>query len=349
MSLKYRILYERLSAAIDSGEYGPGEKLPTEAEMSLWGFSRNTVRQALALLENERRIIKQRGSTSMVKPLHRHGSNSGNVAVLAPDFSTTVFPQMIEGIIDGLYGWGTPLLYSANGKIEEEERILRELQDKDVEGLIANGLYTALPNPNIPLYRQLIEKGMPVVFALSHYAGLRDSIYVINDDVNGGVMAINHLYEQGRRKPCGIFTSDFIFSLARYEGYTEECRRLGIDVLTKRILWMHSKDYQIIDVFKDRVLELADGCDCMVCTNDVSANAAAKVLTSAGKRIPDDIAIVSFDNTYICDFPPVPLTSLDGNPYGTAKLAATKLKNILAGKHETSAKLPWTLVKRESS
>lgn len=348
MAAKYKMLYERLRDEIDNGIYAPGEKLPTEEKMTEWGFSRNTVRQALALLQSEGRILKRRGSSSMVKPLRSSSNGTGNIAVMMQDFSQTVFPELISGINDGMSGWGTPLLYASGAKIEAEGRILEELKTKDIEGILVNGLYTALPNINLDKYQYFIDEGVPVIFMLSYYKGLRGSYFVINDDVAGGAMAAQRLYEQGRRKLCGIFTSDFTLGQERYEGFVTECRQLDIEVSSEQILWIHSKDFQRRDALADRVLMLIKDCDGLVCNNDYIAREVLTILIDAGKKIPQEIALLSFDNTYLCDYPPISLSSFYGNAFEIGKLAAQKLKNVLSGRHEESEKLPWVLVERES-
>lgn len=161
-------------------------------------------------------------------------------------------------------------------------------------------------------------------------------------------MAARRLFEQGRKSLCGIFTSDYTLGQERYEGFMAACEQLELNVLTEQVLWVHSKDYQRLETFAGRVLDLAKDSDGMVCNNDYIARAVLKILMEAGKRVPQDIALVSFDNTYLCDYPPISLTSFYGNSFETGKLAALKLKNVLAGKQEESIKLPWVLVERES-
>lgn len=274
---------------------------------------------------------------------------SGNVAVLVQDFNTSDFPRLIGGITDGMHGWGVPLLYSARGRIESETVILQELKTKEIDGILVNGMFSALPNPNIPMYQELIDRGVPVVFLLSPYNGLHGSVSVTHDDIGGGAMAVQHLHDRGRKKLCGIFTSDFILGLNRYQGYTEKCRELGIELLSRHTLWLYSRDYQDPELIRARILKLVNGRDGLICQNDYIAHTVIKILTEASIRVPDDLAVVSFDNNYLCNYPPVSITSLDGDPYEIGRVAALKLKHMRDGKKETSVSLPWHLEQRQST
>lgn len=348
MAIKYRELYMQLLNTIEQGQLKPGDKLPTEAELASQGYSRNTVRQALELLADEGRIIKRRGSGSIVTPKAAN-PGTGNVAVIVQDFNTSDFPKLIGGIADGLRGWGAPLLYSARGRLENEAAILTELQGKEIDGILVNAMFSALPNPNLPLYQEFIDHGIPVIFLFSSYAGLNGSLKIVHDDVAGGALAVSHLYERGRRRPCGIFTSDFTLGLLRFEGYFKQCQAFGLEIRSDHVLWLNSRDYQQEHLIEGRVLQLVDNKDSIVCQNDFIAHTVIKLLTKAGIKVPQDIAVISFDNNYLCNYPPVPFTSLEGNAYDSGKLAAIKLKRILSGYKETDGVLPWTIIKREST
>lgn len=349
MNPKYRQLYERLCAAIDNGEYAPGSRLPIENEMAQWGYSRNTVRQALALLEEEGTILKRRGSGSTVRPLRNNGKSSGNIAIIFHSFKIYLFPDTLVGINEVLRGWGTPMLYETNGSVEEEARILAELETKDVDGVIVQGFRTALPNPNLPKYQALIDKGLPFVFLYAHYPDLERSPHVLNDDQAGGREMVQYLYEKGYRKPCAVFNTDMLHGHQRYQGFMEGCLELGMEEALEHVLWMQSTTLRYPEHLLAMIMDLCEGRDSIICVNDFIASLVVKHFISIGKKIPEDIAVVSFDNSHLCLSAPVQITSMDTNAYDVGRLSATKLKNILAGKHETPDTVPWTLVERQSS
>ena len=83
MKPKYLVLMEQLTADIENGVYEDGEKLPAENELAKTSnISRQTVRQALSLLERKGLIEKHHGSGSFVKIPRASRDRTGNIAVI---------------------------------------------------------------------------------------------------------------------------------------------------------------------------------------------------------------------------------------------------------------------------
>jgi len=81
--LKYYELMENLHQKIISGEIRPGEKLPSENELSAeYGVSRQTVRKALQILQNEGYIYAEHGRGTFCSEMMRHTRSSRNIAVV---------------------------------------------------------------------------------------------------------------------------------------------------------------------------------------------------------------------------------------------------------------------------
>lgn len=87
----------------------------------------------------------------------------------------------------------------------------------------------------------------------------------------------------------------------------------------------------------------------VVCYNDEVAFGLIKCLLSAGRRVPEDVAVVSFDNSNLSRISPVTITSLSYEDRNIGRIAAQKLVDILNGKEVTSEVLPWTFIQKESS
>ena len=345
---RYYDLYKHLLTKIQEGNYAPGEKLPTESQLTTWGYSRSTVRRALSELATQGYIQTRRGSGSVVNALPTEKKQSKQIALSFCTFDTYIFPELLKGITDELAGKYAALLFANNYKIEEEQRILQELLNLDIEGVIVQAFGTALPNPNLHLYQQLIDKGVSVVFLYAPYPSLTGFTCVANDDIQGGKLCVSHLYSAGRRKISGIFNIDSLQMHHRYEGFITECKKLNIELNSERTLWLQSHEMSESVNTKQKILSVTKDCDALVCSSDYVAIIAVKVLLDSGIRVPEDIAIISFDNSLYSELSPVPLTSLEGKPYVVGNIAAKKIINILSDKPETSVEIPWELVKRQS-
>ena len=97
--LKYYDLMEQLHGKIMSGEIRPGEKLPSENELSAeYGVSRQTVRKALQILQNEGYIYAEHGRGTFCSEMLRHTMPSKNIAVVTTYLSDYIFPRIVQGI-----------------------------------------------------------------------------------------------------------------------------------------------------------------------------------------------------------------------------------------------------------
>ncbi|MCI7813924.1 MAG: GntR family transcriptional regulator, partial [Robinsoniella sp.] len=97
--LKYFKLMEDLKGQILSGKIQSGEKIPSENELaSQYHVSRQTVRKALAILENSGYIYAEHGRGTFCSDLVRHTRTSKNIAVVTTYLSDYIFPRLIQGI-----------------------------------------------------------------------------------------------------------------------------------------------------------------------------------------------------------------------------------------------------------
>ena len=136
--LKYFDLMEDLRAQILGGEIKPGEKLPSENELSSeYDVSRQTVRKALQILQNEGYIYAEHGRGTFCSEMMRHTKKSKNIAVVTTYLSDYIFPRVIQGIDHVLTENGySILLKNTRNSRSLEARCLEELLQKDIDGLI---------------------------------------------------------------------------------------------------------------------------------------------------------------------------------------------------------------------
>ena len=240
---KYYQLFEQLKKDIFQGVYQNGQRLPGENEMAQeFSMSRQTVRQALALLEQEHLIQRRQGSGTYVhRPVPRP-KRSWNVGVIATYISEYIFPSILRGIEGELSEEGFfPLLSATKNRVDNERRLLEEYLSKKVDGLIVEGTKSALPNPNLPLYEKLREMDIPVVFFNGYYPALPGSVSVTMDDRQGGFEAVEYLAARGHWKIGGIFKGDDMQGLGRYDGYTRGLLAHGLPLQDQWVVWFTSE------------------------------------------------------------------------------------------------------------
>ena len=354
MAVKYVQLAGVLRSSIEEGVYQPGAQLPTEMQLArLYQVSRQTVRQALALLAEEGIIEKRQGRESRVTDHINRTSRS--IAVVSSYVDDYIFPFVLHSAEEQLekQGYSTHV-YSTQNQLGREREIMQELLTQPIQGLLVEGVKAALPNPNIDLYRQLQKRGVSIVFMYGAYPEI-DAPCIADDDESGGYMAVQHLVDLGHSRIGGIFKSDDIQGQRRYFGFLSALRDRNLPFLDAGIQWYSAEERRMLSDlglrdWLERFVQVAGRqCTAIVCYNDIIAHSLIQVLLSAGYRVPEDIAVCSFDNSYYSDMGPVPITSLANTPSRIGSVAAAALVDLIQGRPAQSQLMDWQLVRKKST
>lgn len=354
MAFKYLQLAAQLQEEISRGTLSG--KLPTELELTeQYKASRQTVRQALERLVEMGLIEKRQGSGSKVLDRSRN-RGSDRIAVVTSYINDYIFPAVLQDIQAVLTRRNySTLLFSTQNKVTNERTVLQGLLQQSVGGLIVEGSKTALPTPNLDLYEKLALAGIPVVFIHGCYSTLNGAVCVSDDNFGGGYMLTRHLIAKGHTKIAGIFKSDDIQGHQRYLGYLSAMRDAGLSIPDDQVLWYSTEERRyLLDYGHTELLEhflqfyLRD-CTGVVCYNDEIADKLIRRLLSLGRKVPSDLAVVSFDNSYYSDLCPVRITSLAHEAHKLGSLAASFLLDMIDGKACSSQSISWKLMQKESS
>ena len=132
---KYYALMEEMKTDILSGKIRPGEKLPSENQLSVrYGLSRHTVRKALGILAGDGYIESFQGKGTFCADVLRQIHGTGNIAVVTTYISDYIFPRLIQGINDVLSDNGYSIILKNTGNSRQKEaRFLEELLSKGIE------------------------------------------------------------------------------------------------------------------------------------------------------------------------------------------------------------------------
>jgi LacI family transcriptional regulator len=225
-----------------------------------------------------------------------------------------------------------------------EQHYLRTLLERRVDGIIVTGRRQDAREP--------IGQGLPVpvVYAMTHSTDPSD-LSLIPDDEEGGALAVRHLLSTGRTR-IGHVTGPQRFKAAvlRAEGAQKALAAAGLELAGGEPLygeWTEEWGRQATDV----LLRSEAGLDAIFCGNDQIARGVADALREAGRRVPDDVALVGFDNwEVIAASSRPPLTTVDMNLRQLGRAAGEGLLAAIDGRPSTGLQLlPCSLVVRESS
>ena len=310
-------------------------------------------RQALAVLEQDGLIEKRRGSGSFLCPAAARQDR--RIAVIATSLSDYIFPSLLKDVQACLSAQGfSVVIHATENSIRRERDILQQLLLDPPAGILVESCKTALPNPNAELYQALRQRGLPMTFLHGSCREITDAFCVGDDNYGGGYLLAGHLIRNGHQKIAGIFKSDDVQGPERYHGVVCAMRDAGLFPLDENFLWFSSfQRHQLVELQDEELLraflrQQLGGCTAVVCYNDEIAFHLIRTLLRAGKRVPGDVAIVSFDNSYYSTFGPVSITSAGHEPHAMGRAAAENLLTQIRRQPCQSVKLPWTLYQRQS-
>lgn len=356
MAIKYKWLADRLKELIQKQIVNGMNKLPTEQQLcAKYRVSRQTVRLSLSLLEKEGLIEKKHGSGTYITGLS--AALEGNtIGILIYDDQEYIYPEVVNDIQSTLSANGfSSKVFVTKNCICEEREILLQLLKKPMGGIIAAGCKSALPNPNVDLYRKLEKKGCSVVFLFNYYPPLAECPYIKDDNMHGSGLLVRHLAAQGHTAIGGIFKADDMQGVERYQGFVETMLHCRLPVVDGRISWYDSHDLKKLEQYQDTyflkkiVQESLASCTAVICYNDFIAYYLIKELHLAGYHLPQDMAIAAFDNSYLSDSNILTLTTVSHEPHEMGNKAAQAMIEKRKGLPVLSQETLWKLKIKEST
>ncbi len=310
---KYQLVIDWIKENIESGTLKYGDRIKSEKEISeQFGLSRQTVRRATSELEKDKILTRVQGSGTYVgkRIQSQRRERHMNVAVMSTYIDGYIFPSTLKGIETVLSTKGyTTQLFFTDDRISQEGDILETLLSRnDFDGLIAEPSKSALPNPNMKYYREIARRGIPILFFNASYHSLHMPCVRMNDD-RTAKSATELLLRNGHRKIAGIFKCDDGQGHHRYAGYNKALLEAGIRPDSGKVIWTDTSVLSNLKLVKDYVYERIKGCTAVVCYNDEAAFQLINMCISDGIRIPEDLSIVSFDDSELSRMCQVPFTS----------------------------------------
>ncbi|MGI6095593.1 MAG: GntR family transcriptional regulator [Lachnospiraceae bacterium] len=310
---KYYSLMEKLKGDILSGKIKPGEKLPSENELSeAFHISRHTVRKALAILANEGYVMAEHGKGTYCSERMRHLKQSKNIAVVTTYISDYIFPRLIQGIDRVLTanGYSIMLKNTCNSR-SGEAKALEDILTKDIDGLIIEPSKSQILCKHLNLYAMLEEYKIPYIFIQGIYPQLQDKPHILMDDCKGGYLITKYLLDIGHRNLVGIFKADDMQGKERHTGFVKALQEYNMPYNPERVIWFHTEDRkEKPTLMLDMMLKQKMPIDGIVCYNDQIAQSVKKGLQKQRIRIPEDISITGYDNSVISENERINLTTI---------------------------------------
>ncbi len=352
-STKYQELIDYVYNLIDDGTLKSGDRLFSENELSaMFHISRQTVRRAIGELEENGVVKRIRGSGTYIGDNRQENLKKRNrIAVVTTYVDSYIFPKTIQGIEKVLseHGYFVQIAFT-NNTLEREKSVLEDMiSQDDVAGVIVEGTKSGLPNPNLFLYRKLMKRRIPILFFNTFYPEL-DVPHVSLNDVEAGSKAVQFLIEKGHKDIGAILKLDDGQGRLRYLGYLNAMEAAGLPVKDSRMIWIDTEESRQLSLCMDRILSRLEGCSAVLCYNDQVAFQLIHLLRERKIAIPEQLAVISIDDSDLARHSEVPITSLPHPKEKLGETAANHLLEMLNGRYKNATfEFSTRVVEREST
>ncbi|MFG3345937.1 LacI family DNA-binding transcriptional regulator [Streptomyces sp. NPDC048018] len=280
------------------------------------------------------------------------GSRTDAIALVIPEtearlFAEPYFLDIIRGVSAELGEADKQLLLTLVRTERERQRFEQYLAAQRVDGVLLASVHADDPLPDL-----VRELGLPVVLNGRRSAD-ESAAYVDSDNAGAGRAAVAHLAGRGRRRIATITGPlDMDVARARLDGYREGIAAAGLapdDLLVATGDFTEEGGRRAMRELVDRAPDL----DAVFAASDVMAAGARGVLREAGRRVPEDVALVGVDDSAVARLMDPPLTSVRQPIEEMGRTMARMLLDRIAAPAETPDVqrhvLPTELVVRDSS
>lgn len=365
-SYRYEEIAEDLREQIRKGELLPDQRLPGErVMMEQYGVQRNTVRQALTLLQREGWLyIRPRSGAFATTPMHSPQSDSspirqletGTILVINSwNNSSTALDHILAGLSEVVDN--TPLTVQRFNSHPRPGTFLHVLPTQEYleTNRVVGAILWAQTLTDLAALTAL-RAAVPLVLVDRRVLGF-EADCVRFDDTAGGRTVTEHLISRGHRR-IG-FLGDEIFAETvqqRWRGYTLAMEDAGILPDPSRTTFFAQISEPMFSATMEHFLAGAgDPLTAVVCSNDTTALVLLRYLRSHGCRVPEDIVVTGYGNLLPEYMDTIDLTTMEQPFNEVGRVAGQLLCERLLGETPTpigaprQVQLPVRLIVRNSS
>ncbi|MGW3602310.1 LacI family DNA-binding transcriptional regulator [Micromonospora sp. NPDC005161] len=270
-----------------------------------------------------------------------------SIALVMPEAATRVFsddqvfPGIIRGVSQELESADKQLVLMLAGSPAGHHRVERFTTGRHVDGVLFASLHGADPLPGT-----LARLGIPVVCS-GRPLGDVPVPYVDVDHVGGVTAAVRHLIDSGRRRIATIAgPQDMVAGIERLSGYRSTVADAGLPELVAIGDFTRESGAAAMH----RLLTEHPDLDAVFAASDLMAHAALRTLREAGRRVPEDVAVVGFDDIETAAYIEPPLTTVRQPIVEIGRRMTRQLLRMAAGETiEPAVMLPTELIRRASA
>ena len=246
-------------------------------------------------------------------------------------FGEPFFAGVVRGISAGVTAAGRQLVLALTADPDGARPLDRYLTRQHVDGVLLLSLHGEDPLP-----RQLTERGVPVVVGGRPSGGF-EGAFVDVDNVGGARAGVAHLVERGRRRIATLTgPQDMGAGQDRLAGYAAALTEAGLDVDPALVEHGDFSEASGVEGMRALLARRPD-VDAVFAANDLMAVGALRVLRDAGRTVPDDVAIVGFDDSPLARVTHPPLSTVRQPTEAMGRCMADLLVRLITEDSEPGA------------
>jgi DNA-binding LacI/PurR family transcriptional regulator len=234
---------------------------------------------------------------------------SHTIGLVVANIGNPFYAELIRGAEDVAASLGyTLLLASTDGDPKRESGIAQMMRQRQVDGVVFASVRLADREVTA-----LARDGMRVVLASRHLPDAEVDMVLV-DSVRGARIAVEHLISHGHKKIAYIGGPQSIAQFQnRLEGWREALSHAGLPVIPGLCFSLDRMDVASGDYATRRLLLLKEPPTAIFAATDNLAFGVLRACSQLGLRVPEQLALVGFDNVEFGEIALTPLTSVDGS------------------------------------
>lgn len=268
---------------------------------------------------------------------------STTIGIITQAIDSPFYGEGLRGIEISLQQHGYAALFmTGNWNEEDEERCMRELLARRVDGIII--FSGRLQDSKLVAYARKV----PIVVS-GRSLQARGVFSVPIDDRRGAILATQHLIELGHRRIAFISgTPDHPDGDERFQGYRRALSEAGITYDSDLVVpgdWREEGGFKGVQ----QLLRSNARFSALFCVNDQTAHGASLALHRGRLSVPSDISVVGFDDLHSSSYRVPPLTTVRQCVRALGEVSAAAMVQLLKESHPSVSLPPVELVVREST
>jgi DNA-binding LacI/PurR family transcriptional regulator len=350
-------LSQQFTWFIASGQIQPDEFLPSVRKLARQvGINMHTVRSAYQKLEADGLVKTYQGLGTKVLPYDPHHmaqiastARSHTIGVIIPSLTNPFYHSFLQGV-EAVANQNQTMLFMCvtHDDYSEAQRYYAQLAAKNVDGILLASQDDSAFNAPEGNLEELSRHPLPLV-SVDWPVSLGYSVHL--DLESAGYQATQHLLEHGHRR-VGLIT--FALDLPNVrpvnQGYQRALEEAKIASDPYWIAAVHGFDSKAGAEGTRRLLALDQPPTAVFAISDLLAIGAMCTVQQAGLQIPQEMAVVGFNDIPLAALINPPLTTVAAPAYQMGQESMRMLQSLIAGKRPAHKKvvLPTSLVIRQS-